>query len=347
MTPRIWQPDDPTPGWLQAEKDSDLTIHLPLEENLVVPLHFRRIPAGGFRMGQRGGPHDEEPVHLVRIPQPFYLGTFAITQVQYRAMAMACLADLSAIEHNLGIDPSEYKGDLHPVENVSWEDADAIARWLTHSGLLPAGWHSALPPEAHWEYACRAGTDTEYWSGDGAAALKEVGWFSDNNTGKSHPVGELPANSRGLHDMHGNVMEWCADVWDAKAYRKRPDGWVAREGDEADAGDDATYLNEVERKKGDRDRVLRGGTWVSTAGMCRSAYRDRLMPVYRLWCIGFRLCVFPGSDDPAAGGPRAAESAAAAVEPRDEVQQAQAGDEATAVNLSHATLPPRSGGEIF
>ena len=140
-----------------------------------VPLEFRLIREGEFRMGSCGGGPVEEPVHRVIMPQPFYMGIYPVTQVQYRAMAAECLAELRAIEGNAGIDPSHMKGDLRPVEDVSWEEAVAVAQWLTASGRLrKAGlresWEAGLPSEAMWEYACRAGTETEYWRGDGAGA---------------------------------------------------------------------------------------------------------------------------------------------------------------------------------
>lgn len=266
-----------------------------------VLLEFRLIREGEFRMGSCGGWPVEEPVHRVIIPQPFYMGIFPVTQVQYRAMAAECLAELRAIEGNAGIDPSHMKGDLRPVEDVSWEEAVAVAQWLTASGRLrKAGlgesWEAGLPSEAMWEYACRAGTETEYWRGDGAGALGEVGWYLDNFGGGTHPVGELPANPWGLYDMHGNVEEWCADVWDAKAYRKRKDGWFAAVWTGDDAGDDVECYG-YDRTRESPARVLRGGSWGSAAWVCRSACRDRRRSADRSWHYGFRLCLLPCSGE--------------------------------------------------
>ena len=308
MSRKIWQPEHPTPGWLQAEKDSDLTIYLPHPDG-DVPMFFRRIPAREFRMGSRGNEPSEEPVHRVVIPEDFYLGTFPVIQAQYRAMATACLADLQTIEGNDGIDPSTFTGDSRPVENVSWDDATLIATWLSASGLLPNGWHAGLPNEAQWEYACRAGTETGYWNGDGEAALAKVAWNDEDwESDGTEPVGELLPNKWSIHNMHGSVWEWCADVYDPKAYRKRIDGWTAANWSEEDAGKDA------EGKENARNRVTRGGArFVVAASHCRSAYRGWLRPSYRVGNVGFRLCVFPGSVKQGAEAKQEAESVTASL----------------------------------
>ena len=275
-----------------------------------ITMTFLHIPAGRFRMGQRSGVADEEPVTEVEVPE-FWMGETPVTQEQYRVMAEACLAELSAIEGNRGSEPSDFKdredSPQRPVEMVNWHEARVVASWLMgkmrEAGTLPPGYVVDLPPEALWEYACRAGTETEYWNGDGEAALAEVGWFDDNSSDETHPVGEKERpNLWGLHDMHGNVWEWCADVYDAKACRKRIDGWTAAVWTEKDAGEDAEYWSDQDRKKGNRNRVLRGGSWYNSAWYCRSAFRNWNRPVHRDWFFGFRLCVFPGSGDPGAGG---------------------------------------------
>ncbi len=188
-----------------------------------VPLELRRIPEGSFRMGQRGGNPEEEPLHRVTIPADFYLGVTPVTQAQYRAMADACRAELVAIPGSRGPEPSHFTGDDRPVEQVSWDEARCVCRWLSGSGLLPPGWAADLPSEAQWEYACRAGTETKYWSGDREADLARVGWYGGNAGGETHPVGAFGgtgANPWGLHDLHGNVWEWCLDSYDLRRYRK-------------------------------------------------------------------------------------------------------------------------------
>jgi formylglycine-generating enzyme required for sulfatase activity len=220
---------------MSAAHPDTLTLDLPGG----VPLEFRRISAGAFRMGQRGGGPDEEPIHWVVIAEDFYLGVFPVTQAQYRAMATHCLGDLGSIEGNLGADPSHFKGDNRPVEQVSWGDARCVCQWLSGSGLLPAGWIADLPSEAQWEYACRAGTETKYWSGDREEGLARVGWYGGNADGETHPVGakgEAGLNDWGLSDLHGNVWEWCLDYYDLRRYRKVLDA------DGADASLDPTRI---------------------------------------------------------------------------------------------------------
>ncbi|MCB1227624.1 MAG: formylglycine-generating enzyme family protein, partial [Verrucomicrobiales bacterium] len=257
---------------------------LPLEVPVTLPgevkMIFRRIVDVGetaaFWRGSRGEYDDEEPRHRVRLKQPFYLGETPVTQTQYRAMAESCLDRLKALEGNMGADPSHFKGDKRPVERVDFQDAEVVADWLTGSGLLPGGWNACLPTEAQWEYACRAGTETKYWRGDGEAALAEVDWYSGNAGGETHAVGLKPANPFGLHDMHGNVWEWCKDAWDEGAYRKCPDGVIDP--------------CEVDKKS---NRSLRGGSWNFSAGYCRSAFRGGYWAALRDRDNGFRLCLLP------------------------------------------------------
>lgn len=192
-----------------------------------VRMTFRHIPAGRFRMGQRGGDHDAEPVTEVEVGE-FWMGETPVTQAQYRLLAVNCLAELQALEGNLGGEPSEFKGrpdsSQRPVERVNWHEARVVARQMEttmrEAGLLPPNHVVDLPPEAMWEYACRAGSETEYWSGDGEAALAEVEWYQGNAGGETHPVGEKAwANHFGLHDMHGNVSEWCLDFYESERFR--------------------------------------------------------------------------------------------------------------------------------
>jgi formylglycine-generating enzyme required for sulfatase activity len=266
--------------WVQAARDADLTLRLPGG----VPMFFRRIPAGRFLLGSRGYHHDEEPTHQVVIPRNFYLGTFVVTQAQYRAVAIRC----PTLKKNPA--PSHFKGDRHPVEQVSWEDAVAFCDWFKTSKSLPPGIVEArLPAEVEWEYACRAGSRTEYYCGDGEAALSGVAWFDKNSEGRTHEVDERrEAHPLGLHGLHGNVWEWCSDVWDDQAYRQRAAGWESRAWSEADAGI---------KKSLEIYRVLRGGSWFISAGICRSAYRFRFRPVVRNQCLGFRVCLVRGPAD--------------------------------------------------
>ncbi|HEY3856315.1 MAG TPA: formylglycine-generating enzyme family protein [Verrucomicrobiae bacterium] len=264
--------------WEKAARKADLTLKLPGG----IPMFFRRIPAGSFRMGARGEGADEEPMHQVVVTREFLLGTFVVTQEQYRAVASRC----PALKKQS--DPSHFKGPRRPVEQISWHDATAFCQWLRCWRGLPKEIREVrLPDEAEWEYACRADSETEYYNGDGEAALANVAWFEKNSGNESHAVDERPeSHPFGLYGMHGNIWEWCLGVHDSNAYRKREDGWEARE----------WVLSE---KGKDRARVLRGGSWYDTARGCRSAYRDRLRPDVRYRNFGLRVCLVRGPAGPA------------------------------------------------
>ena len=174
------------------------------ERTLVLPgnveLKMVFIPPGAFRMGSNSSQAlaDEKPVHIVSLTQGFWMGIYPVTQAQWQAV--------------METKPSHFKGRKRPVEQVSWKDA----REFCKKASPLAGQTLQLPSEAQWEYACRAGSTTEYCNGDNA--LQQVGWYSKNSNEETHPVGELAANAWGLHDCHGNVWEWCKDWYDEKAY---------------------------------------------------------------------------------------------------------------------------------
>ncbi|MFM8581679.1 MAG: formylglycine-generating enzyme family protein, partial [Planctomycetaceae bacterium] len=171
---------------------------------------FLRIPKGRFWMG---GDRDdvERPRHQVEIARDFWLGKYPVTNADYWRFldSPGC-----RVNQPLFFDDRRFNQPEQPVVGVSWHDAVAYCEW--------AG--GRLPTESEWEYACRARTDTkstEYWFGDAEKQLEEYAWYSKNSGGQSHPVGAKPANPWGLHDMHGNVSEWCEDLFGERAYRDR------------------------------------------------------------------------------------------------------------------------------
>jgi formylglycine-generating enzyme required for sulfatase activity len=199
-----------------------------------VPPDMILIPGGRFRMGSpEGKGYDvERPEHEVNMDD-FYIGKYPITQAQWEAV--------------MGGNPSHFRGNKNlPIENVSWSDAKKFCEKLSRM----TGREYRLPSEAEWEYACRAGT-----TGDHAGKLDEVAWYRENSGEKPHPVGEKRPNAYGLYDMHGNVWEWCEDVWhsDYKGAPSDGDAWL-RGGDSS-------------------QRVQRGGCWADYETSCRSSNR--------------------------------------------------------------------------
>jgi formylglycine-generating enzyme required for sulfatase activity/serine/threonine protein kinase len=219
------------------------------------------IAPGSFMMGSPESEDNyqgDETQHQVTLTKGYWLGKYEVTQGQWQAV--------------MGSNPSNFRnaGSNAPVEQVSWDDAQEFCRKLTEkeraARRLPAGYEYALPTEAQWEYACRAGTTGAY-AGNGN--LDSMGWFTDNSSSTTHPVGQKQPNAWGLYDMHGNVWEWCSD-----RYGDYPSGSVI---DPTGAASGTL-------------RVLRGGGWFNDARICRSAYRPPGGgPALRSVIFGFRL----------------------------------------------------------
>jgi len=237
---------DPTPVATPVED-----MELP-ESADSIGMEFKLIPAGTFIMGEG------DQAHEVTLTKPFKMGIHEVTQAQY--------------EQVMGVNPSEFKGANNPVENVSWDDAVVFCRRLSE---LPAekaaGNVFRLPTEAEWEYACRAGTTTKYSFGDDESDFGEYAWYGDKYGDKHYPVGSKQPNAWGLYDMHGNVWEWCQDL-----YGDYPSGTVT----DPTGAASGSY------------RVNRGGSWFNAEG-CRSAYRGRDPPYFRFCRIGFRVYLSP------------------------------------------------------
>ena len=294
-----------------------------------VKMEMVLIPAGEFKMGSGESAKDkaaffnknygenlrraadffkdEHPQHRVRITKPFYLGTYHVTRGQFRQFVKdsGYKTDAEKGEESgaLGWNPEEKafafnkdyswrnagfeQSDEHPVVNVSWNDAVAFCQWLSRK----EGKTYRLPTEAEWEYACRAGTTTRYYSGDDPETLAQVGNMADA-TAKAKfpgwtwtikasdgyaftaPVGQFKPNAFGLYDMHGNAYPWCADWYRDDYYGKSP-------------ADDPTGPG-----AGDV-RVVRGGAWCGGPRSSRSAERHGVRPGDRSNLTGIRVARTP------------------------------------------------------
>jgi formylglycine-generating enzyme required for sulfatase activity len=242
---------DPTPAAKTGKESSPrpgdvLTLSL----RPGVEMKFVWIPPDEFQMGSDNKNDWEKPVHRVTLTKGFYMGVFTVTQSQWRAV--------------MNDNPSHFRGDDRPVEKVSWDDCQEFCqkmRQLTGKSIR-------LPTEAEWEYACRAGTTTDY-NGDGEEALRKVGWYNGNSDKQTHPVGKLAPNVWGLYDMHGNVYQWCEDWYGPYSKDDKTDPKGANFGG---------------------SRVLRGGSWGTLPGYCRSAPRDWSAPARRYIRCGCRVC---------------------------------------------------------
>jgi formylglycine-generating enzyme required for sulfatase activity len=234
-----------------------------------VPL-WREIPAGSFLMGspEGEGDADEHPQHPVTIAAAFRLGAVPVTNAQFAAFD----ADHQPTVRE-GVPPEELH--LHPVESVTWFEAVSFCRWLAHT--FPWARGARLPVEEEWEYACRAGSRSRYWSGDEESDLAAAGWGGRNSEGRTHRVGEKPANPWGLYDVHGNVWEWTLSPATGD-YR-------AREGDLDPA---AVEVPSAEPPSGGR-RVVRGGCYWSDAVGARAACRSFGNPGLGIGVRGFRV----------------------------------------------------------
>jgi formylglycine-generating enzyme required for sulfatase activity len=217
-------------------------------------------PPGEFWMGSpedEAGRFEEEKQHRVTLTRGFWMAKTETTQGKWEAIA--------------GDNPSEFKGEDFPVETVSWDDVEGWIGKMNEKTPMPSGWKWSLPTEAQWEYACRAGTETAF---AGTGELDEMGWYSANVGTSTEPVGTKKANDWGLHDMHGNVREWCAD-W----HEYYEDGPVT---------DPENIESEFVGV-----RVCRGGALWDSAKKCRSAMRDGILPADRYHFLGFRPALVP------------------------------------------------------
>jgi formylglycine-generating enzyme required for sulfatase activity len=222
-----------------------------------IKLEMVHVPSGKFMMGSEVY-DDEKPPHEVTV-QAYYIGKFQVTQAQWKAVMGAK-------------QESHFRGDDNlPMESISWNDAKEFCQKVQQ--LTTRAYR--LPSEAEWEMACRAGT-----TGDYAGDLDEMAWYDKNSGNKTHLVGEKKPNSFGLYDMHGNVWEWCKDIWHNDYNGAPTDGsaWLG-------GGDSSSW-------------VLRGGSWNHKGSHCRSAYRVRNGPGFRDFNLGFRVVVSARTSSP-------------------------------------------------
>ncbi|MCE9561435.1 MAG: SUMF1/EgtB/PvdO family nonheme iron enzyme [Planctomycetes bacterium] len=234
------------------------TIKLPGD----LPLTFAWCPPGTFTMGSNrdDANSDEKPAHTVTLTKGFFIGIYPVTQAQWKAALM-------------GSEPSNFPGPDRPVEQVLWEESRKFCRQMTRQ--LKGRAEVRLPTQAQWEYACKAGSTSDYNIGDGEESLQKAGWYEGNSGKETHPVGQLAPNAWGIHDMHGNIWEWCLD-WYAEYSAE----------DQTDPGGPETGS----------DRVFRGGGWGDSAKFCRSTYRSWFDPAVRYDALGFRIVmVLPDS----------------------------------------------------
>ncbi len=219
-----------------------------LEERTFADIVFVHIPAGSFMMGTEIFDQHEKPSHRVQISKGFWISKTEITNKQW--------------QEEMGTPPSPLKGDDMPVVHVSWMDCQEFVDRMSRRGVGKF----RLPTEAEWEYACQAGTGSDFSFGDSLS--KEQANFESSQPVE---VGKFPPNAWGLCDMHGNVMEWCWDWYDAEYYGSSP-------------------TVDPQGPPSGTLRVVRGGAWNSNTGECRTAYRAAYRPDTRAENLGFRLC---------------------------------------------------------
>ena len=228
------------------------TISIPVKKG--ISIEMVKVEAGTFMMGatsEMENPYSwEKPVHQVTLTNNYYMGKYEVTQSLWQAV--------------MGSNPSYFKGDDLPVEEVSWEDCQEFISKLNSM----IGRKFRLPTEAEWEYAARGGKKSKGYQYSGSSNISEVAWYTDNSGGKTHPVGTKQSNELGLYDMSGNVWEWCQDWYGSyvSSSQTNPTGAVSGS-----------------------DRVIRGGSCCSIAGRCRSSCRDYVTPGSRHCDLGLRL----------------------------------------------------------
>jgi formylglycine-generating enzyme required for sulfatase activity len=254
----------------------------PGDEREVAGIRLCWCPPGKFIMGSPPGELERRPTEAqveVKLSKGFWMGKYEATQKDWKRIVGNLPGDLT----------SELpEGDDYPVGNVNFAETEEFCRKLTElarkSGVLPKDWEFRLPTEAQWEYACRAGTTTATSFGDKLSSKQANFKGKPYNGAEPGPslnraakVGSYPANEWGLHDMHGNIFEWCRDWF----HDRLPGG--------TDPDLYYSFSSATKSRNGSLSRVRRGGCWADDGWPCRSAFRLRFEPERRYDHIGFRV----------------------------------------------------------
>lgn len=217
------------------------------------------IPGGSFMMGSENGVYWEKPIHKVTL-SGFWMDKYEVTNEKYLVFCK-----LSGYSFPFGIWQEMVIADnkaLRPVSVISWLNAKAYTDWLK----------AHLPTEAQWEYACRAGSTTEYYFGDNSGELNEHAWYQDNSNDRTHKIGVKKPNKWGLYDMYGNIQEYCLDWYGEEYYKTSP-------------------TNNPRGPSTGTHRIIRGASYRAGADYNRSASRMMSMPDVSSMSNGFRACL--------------------------------------------------------
>ncbi len=255
-----------------SQPEKRFTIPSKFQIYKVRDIEFKMIEVehGSFSMGatseQEEPDFDEKPVHNVTL-NSFHIGETEVTQALWNAI--------------MGDNPSFFKGDDLPVESVSWVDCQSFITKLNEEtkGQRPDGRVFRLPTEAEWEFAARGGNYSRNTQYAGSSSIDAVAWFDDNSSQKTHDVAQKSPNELGLHDMSGNVWEWCHDWYDENFYSKSPS---TNPCDAKRSSFEQLFAN---------NRVVRGGSWSSNVRSCRVAFRHRRPLEDKYKYLGFRLAI--------------------------------------------------------
>jgi formylglycine-generating enzyme required for sulfatase activity len=208
------------------------------------------VQGGRFIMGSNDD-EDERPPHEVELSD-FMIGKYEVTQLEWESV--------------MATNPSFWKGDDYPIENVSWDDIQLFLKKLNQQ----TGHRYRLPTEAEWEYAARGGPKSKGYMYSGSDSLDEVAWYENNSDGRTHKVGLLKPNELGLYDMNGNVWEWCQDWYDIMYYKH-------------------SALKDPQGPAMSESKVLRGGSWYDDSHAYKTTFRNWYQPRRAFKNDGFRL----------------------------------------------------------